>query len=531
MEFLKSDIIWKDTIKRNWFLTFYNFESLTYNDSNEYKKIGSYFELFRKLKLDDHHVIKVIDYMFDLNENKLNSVQLKLEGIYKKFRYYLPQLMKEVRHFKPEDFIEINGRLVITQKQVNLYINERSNNLRRIYIASKVIEAYNSRKFYKFLRAKKTCHLDRPKDYEPYYLLLSLCDPLFYDSLLIREKIINETVNRYNSTEFDYTYGSNVNKVIRIGEILLEKLHKQSGFFKSDDSYTRYSQDNVWLLSRIYMGDFDNPFPLILLTISKVCSLVGLGDYISLYCNYMLVENEDKKIYKLYGRNYKLKCDLFIEKDSHSIFELKGENGFDVARLENIFYSSASLNKRNKVRTSKINYSVKYKHMIAYNHGRIHSQLSFVGKDIDKKLISNIIKLVYEKELLPHTINLFNKCLFEDVIEEFGNGFTLSLKRLFSMDKCNSLFENMLEFDYIEDFDRELIGRILCTNTSYGVITNVMVDKSGVRWCCVYSNEYGDQFIPDYCKGCSKHVLGILLNDDKLGKYFKSYKLGKFKAI
>ena len=42
MESLKSDIIWKDTIKQNWFSTFYNFETLTYDDSNEYEKFGSY---------------------------------------------------------------------------------------------------------------------------------------------------------------------------------------------------------------------------------------------------------------------------------------------------------------------------------------------------------------------------------------------------------------------------------------------------------------------------------------------------------
>ena len=130
MEFLKSDIIWKDVVKQNWFLSFYDFQSLTYNDFNEYEKYGSYYQLFRKLKFDDLHLIKVIDYMVDLNENNLNSAQLKLEGIYKNFKYYLPQLMRELRHLKPDDYNEINGRLAITQKQFDAHINERSKNLR-----------------------------------------------------------------------------------------------------------------------------------------------------------------------------------------------------------------------------------------------------------------------------------------------------------------------------------------------------------------------------------------------------------------
>ena len=365
MEFLKSDIIWKDVVKQNWFLSFYDFQSLTYNDLNEYEKYGSYFQLFRKLKFDDLHLIKVIDYMVDLNENNLNSAQLKLQGTYKNFKYYLPQLMRELRHLKPDAYNEINGRLAITQKQFDAHIKERSKNLRRIYIASKIIESFNLKKFYEFLKTfELVTDNERPKDYETFYLQFSFCDPLFYDSLLIRHKIINETISEYNLGIFENDRKSNVNKVLKISEILIKNLNKQSGIIKNlnGENETETSED-FWLLSRLYMGDYEQSYPLLFLIIRKVCSLVGLGQFVSLDFNYMLIENKNKKIYRLFKKSDGLKVEIFKKNadDSHdnnsensnSTYTLNGKNG-DVHDYDSSFISSAWFEYMRKYKANQI---------------------------------------------------------------------------------------------------------------------------------------------------------------------------------
>ena len=536
MEFLKSDIIWKDIVKQNWFLTFYDFEFLIYDDTDEYKKCGSYYQLFGKLKFYDNHVIKVIDHMDDLNRDKLDSTQLNLEGIYKKFKYYLPQLMRESRHLKAEDFKEINGRLAITQSQFNAYTKERSTNLRRIYIASKIIKSINSRKFFEFLRFYEVfSDSERPTDYETFYLQFSFCDPLFYDSLLIRDKIINETINEYKSTDFGNNYGSNISKVYTIGKILLKNLKKQSGFIKVDESYTNHSGNSVWLLSRLYMGDFDDPFPLIYLSIGKICSLVGINECISLNSNFIGVQNENKNIYGLIRKKNGFGIVIFRRlanvENNHLIKKWSGKNSPEIHEYEDIFFSYASMDNINTARISKINNSVEYEHMITNNHGRIHSQLLFVGKDIDRELILNITKLVYEKVLLTPTINLFNKCLFKTEIEEKSYEDTFGLSFLYPLEKHRDLISQCLLLGYLDDFTSPLIGTIISTKMSYGVVTNVMSSRWEELGYCVYSTEFGERYIYGDDVVNSRDnipVLETLLSDDSIGKYFRSYESGKF---
>ena len=545
MEFLKSDIIWKDIVKQNWFLTFYDFQSLTYNDSQEYEKIGSYYQLFRKLKFDDHHVIKVIDYMFDLNESKLNSVQLKLEGIYKNFRYYLPQLMREVRHLKPDDYNEINGRLAITRKQFDSYIKERSTNLRRIYIASKIIESFNLKKFYEFLKTFEIMtDNERPKDYETFYLQFSLCDPLFYDSLLIRHKIINETINEYNSIDFETNDGSNVKKVFKISEILMTQLEKQSGIILNyiEDGDT---PEDVWLLSRLYMGDYEYPYPLLFLTIKKICSLVGLDQYVSLYFNYILIGNDNKTIYKFFKKEDELTVKFLQTNGNDNNFNnyensssdciLSGENG-DVYEYESIFISSAWMEYGRRYKVYQIRDSQRHGHMINQIMCNSSSQLSFIGNNINSKMFYSILEFVYENKLGHNFITFYNRCLFMDEMKKSSDEKLFSLNELFRKETTNRMIEELKKDHFYEVDDKSTIGKFIDSRGSHGAIINVMRSNDDKIWYFIYSSNFGEELIREEHVDKDellyiKPFVNALLCDDKIGKYFKSFDNGKFEAL
>ena len=549
MEFLKSDIIWKDVVKQNWFLTFYDFQSLTYNDLNEYEKYGSYFQLFRKLKFDDLHLIKVIDYMVDLNENKLNSAQLKLQGTYKNFKYYLPQLMRELRHLKPDDYNEINGRLAITQKQFDAYFKERSTNLRRIYIASKIIKAYNSRKFYEFLKTFEIMiDSERPKDYETFYLKFSLCDPLFYDSLLIRDKIINETINEYNLIDFETSHGSNVKKVFKISKILINKLEKQDGFITDYIEQDVNDLDDAWLLSRLYMGDYEYPYPLLFLIIKKICSLVGLDQVVSLYFDYMLIENENKVVFKFCKRFDGLKVRVFRRnedinnnnnnEDLNSTYTLNGENG-DVYEYESIFISSVFAQRRKILEVNRIKDSKRYGHMINKTMYKAISQLSFIGNNLNPYMIIRVLALAHRDILEPEVITFFNRCLFMDEMKKSSDEKLFSLNELFRKETTTTMIEELKKDHFYEVDDKSTIGKHFDTMSKQGVIIKVMKsnENDSLYYCTYSSHSYGgvvreDKFDEtDFDIFYNKPFVNALLCDDKLGKYFKSFDNGKFEAL
>ena len=120
--------------------------------------------------------------------------------LYNSFNYYLPQLMREQRHIKYSDYKEIDGERYITSKIFYNILNDRKPNLKRIYIATKLIESYNVFQLYKEFKNFQWGSLDgnnRGNDNETFYLKFSMIDPMFYDSIITRHNVIAKTLKRF----------------------------------------------------------------------------------------------------------------------------------------------------------------------------------------------------------------------------------------------------------------------------------------------------------------------------------------------
>ena len=554
--------IWKNYIKKHYFLTFYDHTTMQFNCQKDYKLYGSsYYQLLLKLQKDDSFVKDLIDFYCILinNDNNAMSSGSLIESmnnqLYNSFNYYLPQLMREQRHVRYSDHKEIKGERYITSKTFYNILDDRKSNLKRIYIATKLIESYNIYRLYKEFENFHWGSLNvnnRGDDNETFYLKFSMIDPMFYDSLITRHNVIAKTLKNFKPVEdSNYTPPASI-QVSNLTKVLLKELKKQRSFHRNDDDDTKSELNfpSPIFLSRTYMGEFDLPFRLIPLIVRKLCKNLGYYNRTRLEEGFLRILNEDNNstyILTVIGEEFRsfghhaLNLKSYVEYGSDESTNAINEQGLDYENYfnnENIIAKQGDLPNLIKIEKIEVNNE---EFVIAKSKYGLQSELTMIGKKIPWKLFNQWKKMTIYRVFQPRLINLFNKCLYKD--SEFNDDLKddwFSYKNLISRERIcefnnSTVHEYALKAEY-ERYGKYEIGEIVKLNTGkFGVITNIIaINGTQTSECIVQyliqidaDTEYsvrGDCFSRNDIKG----AIDNLLSFDIWGKWFTGFDGEKF---
>ena len=551
--------IWKNYIKKHYFLTFYDYTTMQYNCQEDYQFNGnSYYQLLLELQRDDSFVKDLIDLYIILLNNDTNTmssgslIESMNNQLYNSFNYYLPQLMREQRHIKYSDYKEIDGERYITSKNFYNILDDRKPNLKRIYIATKLIESFNVYQMYGSFKNFKWGSLNdnnRGNDNETFYFKLSMIDPMFYDSIITRHNVISNTLKTFTPVKYGtYTPPTSI-QVSNLTNLVLKELKKQRSFQRNDDTELKLNFPSPIFLSRTYMGEFDVPFRLVTLIARKLCKKLGYYNRTRLDDGTLTILNDDT------NRSYLLIIlgDEFRSIGHHAL-NITNNLGYGPNHLtnaineqglnyENYFNDEKVIEKQkdlpDSIEIKKINKNNE-EYVIAKSEYGEQSDLTMIGKKIPWELFNQWKKMTINGEFQPRMINLFSKCLYQDSeLDDELRDYWFSYKNLISRERT-SIYDNSKVSEYAlnseyEKFGNYEIGEIVRLNFGkFGVITNKIAISTETSVCFVHyliqtdaDTEYsvrGDCFSRNDIKG----AIDNLLSFDIWGKWFTGFDGEKF---
>lgn len=461
---MTSDSVWWPKIKKSWYMSDYNAQTLTYKKKLKHNE--SYYQYFKRKKLDDQFVRSCIDDIinYNLNNNDNSIIIEKLNLIYNNFDSYIPCLLSESLHLTSSLF---NSDGFITSEIFSKFQKRRNLKLDRIYIASNILE---SGKFLKCLKNANNYFQNLPTDLESVLVELSLLDPRYHELILIRHSVIKTIIFNYKSINFEPTTKP-IEKIMLLVRIMHHVIDskKKKILLMNQFSTSKLTIEDLSIL-RFYSGDSEGT-PLIKNAIvEKLCIMLNLNQYIEINdCCIKILDNNQFMYLFIDGNQMYLKK----ESDVHEILRK-----FPMEDASYILLRSRLLKINNEY--NKINFENKKKLMYICKFINYYDNL--VGSRLDD--LRGADQIIYqmkenEKIVVVHRYNyiqgqilccggFFNKYLWNSFKSLLLNGKLndLSFLSIFTLPIVLK-FENNQSSDLNSNFNK-----LFLKNISYEINDN-----------------------------------------------------------
>lgn len=297
---LTSNDIWYPRIKNTWFLCDYNDLEMTHK--RRMKMNETYFQYFQRKKRDDAFVIGLISDILNFGgtQDESDSIESRMEEVYKNFKKYLPCLLNMTYHITTSLFR--SSRNCILLYDFNSWQYNRSSKLDTIYTASKIIE---NCQLYDMLKFVAGIESNPPKDLESLFVKLSCFDTSYYELIFQRQSTIKSTVASYKEWHEKNLDSSVQRKIVTLNALLhavirskRKRLDKFDTFISPDPTYEDAS------ILRFYSGDYVTSIPIVVNSIvEKLANMVGLGEFIEINENCIKITENGENSYLLVGTN------------------------------------------------------------------------------------------------------------------------------------------------------------------------------------------------------------------------------------